>query len=136
MIINLFPRSSVCFSVCLRIHQNMPQNMHAPISPYSEDCRAAMFSTPADKLVLLSSYNPVLEYMNLQQTVGPVLIALFNCCICHFLATLRILITASAQIARRGGLLIEICLQMKSLRTLVKLAIIRFSQLKPILRYL
>ena len=45
------------------------------------------------------------------------------------------LIIESVQIARRGGLLIE---RIKSLRTLEKLAIrtiIRFLQLKPVLRY-
>ena len=40
----------------------------------------------------------------------------------------------SAQIARRGGLLIEYVCKSKVLQTLEKLAI-RFSQLKPVLRY-
>ena len=43
---------------------------------------------------------------------------------------------ASMQIAHRGGLLINrIGLRIKSLQTIEKLAIDRFSQIKPVLRY-
>ena len=47
MMMSLFSKSSVCFSVCLRMHQNAPNfpGGACPSPLRVNDCRAAMFST-------------------------------------------------------------------------------------------
>ena len=88
MMMSLFSRSSVCFSVCLRVHLNAPKinkiswGSMPPDPPTVNDCRAAMFSTSANEIAppqmvkvmygpgfkrwldLNFSYYTVVEYIN------------------------------------------------------------------------
>ena len=59
LIMSVFSRSSVCFSVGLRMHQNVLQNTYnyqifwgsmLPDPPAMNDCRVAMFSTLANDI--------------------------------------------------------------------------------------
>ena len=45
-----FSRSSVCFSVCLRVHKNAPQNTYKITCPRVKDCRTAVFPTSANDI--------------------------------------------------------------------------------------